>query len=59
MKKPALHYFAVCDGHGVHGDKCSDFAKQKLPKYIEQSDGKHITDILTQAYSTCHTNMTK
>jgi serine/threonine protein phosphatase PrpC len=42
MKKPALHFFAVCDGHGVHGEKCSEFAKLKLPKYIEQSSEKNI-----------------
>jgi serine/threonine protein phosphatase PrpC len=42
MKKPALHFFAVCDGHGVHGEKCSEFTKLKLPKYIEQSSEKNI-----------------
>jgi len=59
MTKSALHFFAVCDGHGLHGEKCSEFVKQKLVKYIETSTERNIKDILTKAYNTCHLNMCK
>jgi serine/threonine protein phosphatase PrpC len=29
------HFFAVADGHGQHGEKVSQFLKQKLPQYLD------------------------
>lgn len=28
------HFFAVADGHGQHGEKVSNFLKQKLPVHL-------------------------
>jgi serine/threonine protein phosphatase PrpC len=29
------HFFSVCDGHGQHGEKVSNFLKTKLPQHLE------------------------
>lgn len=29
------HFFSVADGHGQHGEKVSQFLKQKLPQYLD------------------------
>ena len=29
------HFFAVCDGHGQHGEKVSGYLRQQLPAFLE------------------------
>lgn len=31
-----LHFFSVCDGHGVNGHHVSAYIKENLPLYIEK-----------------------
>lgn len=31
-----LHFFSVCDGHGLNGHHVSAYIKEKLPAYFEQ-----------------------
>ena len=35
-KKPALHMFGVCDGHGVAGKEAATFVKYALPIAVEE-----------------------
>lgn len=37
-----LHVFCVCDGHGVYGDKISQFVTRNLPTFLEESLKKNI-----------------
>lgn len=31
-----LHFFSVCDGHGVNGHHVSQFIKEEMPRRLEQ-----------------------
>ena len=31
-----LHFFSVCDGHGMNGHLVSNYIKESLPYYIEK-----------------------
>jgi len=32
-----MHFFAVCDGHGLYGHNISNYIKQTLPAIIEEN----------------------
>lgn len=58
-------YFAVYDGHGPTGEKCSGFVKTKLPpllkKYIEEKGGNDwvTTDDIHKALHNAHVECNK
>jgi len=32
-----MHFFAVCDGHGLYGHLVSNYIKQTLPAFLEEN----------------------
>jgi hypothetical protein len=44
-----LHVFCVCDGHGVYGDKISQFVTRNLPTFLEESLKKNLTNMDQQS----------
>jgi hypothetical protein len=44
-----LHVFCVCDGHGVYGDKISQFVTTNLPIFLEESLKKNLTNMDQQS----------
>ena len=53
----SMHYFGVCDGHGVYGKDVSNIIKQQLPAMIEQhlyNSNLNIKNSLSQSFLDCN-----
>ena len=60
QQKSALHFFAVCEGHGVNGSQAQNFVKIKMTEYMQDCDLEvDPYKELTLAYQTTHLQMLK
>lgn len=54
LKRPACHFFGVCDGHGQNGKLVSGYIKKRLPVLLEQGITNHgdYKQALTESFIT-------
>ena len=60
LNQPALHYFAVCDGHGQYGKDVSTYVKHTLPLNLEDELKMHAPDVplaLSNSFLKCNSEM--